>query len=69
MKFNEYRMKIVFVMILTLIFYFQIYSVYGIEKENQTNNKQIVQSLQDTGNGGLTHLKIIQIWLRNVVCI
>jgi hypothetical protein len=49
MKFNEYCMKIVFVMILTLIFYFQTYSVYGIEKENQSNNnnKQLVQSLQN----------------------
>jgi hypothetical protein len=48
MKFNEYCMKIVFVMILTLIFYFQIYSVYGIEKEIQSsNNKQLVQSLQN----------------------
>jgi hypothetical protein len=40
-------MKIVFVMILTLIFYFQTYSIYGIEKENQTNNKQLVQFLQN----------------------
>ena len=47
MKFNEYCMKIVFVMILTLIFYFQTYSIYGIEKENQTNNKQLVQFLQN----------------------
>src|SRR5919112_746544 len=31
-------MKIYFFVILTLIFYFQIYSVYGIEKEVQSNN-------------------------------
>ena len=47
MKFTGYCMKIVFVMILTLIFYFQTYSVYGIEKENQTNDKQSVQFLQN----------------------
>jgi hypothetical protein len=40
-------MKIVFVMILTLIFYFQIYSVYGIEKEIQSNNRELVQILQN----------------------
>ena len=44
-------MKIYFFLILTLIFYFQIYSVYGIEKEvqsnNNTNNKQLVQFLQN----------------------
>jgi hypothetical protein len=44
-------MKIYFFVILTLIFYFQIYSVYGIEKEvqsnNNTNNKQLVQFLQN----------------------
>ena len=48
MKFNEYCMKIVFVMILTLIFYFQTYSFYGIEKENQSNNKEQVQILQSS---------------------
>ena len=36
-----------FFVILTLIFYFQTYSVYGIEKENQTNNKQLVEFLQN----------------------
>src|SRR5215208_8009134 len=50
MKFNGYCMKIVFVMILTLIFYFQIYSSYGIEKEiqsNNNNNQQLVRGLQN----------------------
>jgi hypothetical protein len=47
MKFNEYCMKIVFFVILILIFYFQTYSVYGIEKEIQTNNKELVQILQN----------------------
>src|SRR5574339_390942 len=47
MKFNVYCMKIRFVMILTLIFYFQTYSVDGIEKEIQSNNKQLVESLQN----------------------
>ena len=48
MKFNGYCMKIVFVMILTLIFYFQIYSSYGIEKEIQSNNKEQVRSEEHT---------------------
>lgn len=33
--------------ILTLIFYFQTYSVYGIEKEIQSNDKELVQILQN----------------------
>jgi hypothetical protein len=40
-------MKMYFFVILTLIFYFQTYSVYGIEKENQTNNKQLVEFLEN----------------------
>ena len=47
MKFNEYCMKIVFFVILILIFYFQTYSLYGIEKEIQANNKELVQILQN----------------------
>jgi hypothetical protein len=33
--------------ILTLFFYFQIFNIYGIEKENQSNDKQLVQILQN----------------------
>ena len=40
-------MKMYFFVILTLIFYFQTHSVYGIEKEIQSNNKELVQFLQN----------------------
>ena len=40
-------MKMYFFLILTLIFYFQTHSVYGIEKEIQSNNKELVQFLQN----------------------
>ena len=40
-------MKMYFFVILTLIFYFQTYSVYGIEKEIHSNNKELVQFLQN----------------------
>jgi hypothetical protein len=33
--------------IFTLIFYFQIFSVYGIEKEIHNNNKELVKILQN----------------------
>jgi hypothetical protein len=40
-------MKMYFFVILTFIFYFQTHSVYGIEKEIQSNNKELVQFLQN----------------------
>ena len=58
-------MKMYFFVILTLIFYFQTYSVYGIEKENQTNNKQLVEFLQNYWQWGVIHLKIVQIIIQN----
>jgi hypothetical protein len=40
-------MNIYLYLILTLFFYFQIFNVYGIEKEIQDNDKQLVQMLQN----------------------
>ena len=47
MKFNEYCMKMYFFVFLMLIFYFQTYSVYGTEKEIQSNDKELVQILEN----------------------
>jgi hypothetical protein len=37
----------IYLYVILAFFYFQIYSVYGIEKEIQSNNRELVQILQN----------------------